>query len=564
MDELKQIGKYELREYLGGGMSQVYRAWDPVMNRTVVVKVLTRESAADADSKARFLREAQTAGGLAHDNVIRVYDYGEEEGRPYMVMEYLEGQDLRQAVKSGEAGDLRRRLEIARDAAKALEYIHEQEIIHRDIKPENVHLDRSGRVRLMDFGIAKRPELNLTRTGFTLGTPYYMSPEQVCGESATKSVDIYAFGILLFELLTGSKPFAGDKIEQIFYKILNERVNLAPVREAGAPEAVCDLVARCTAKDAAQRPANMSEVRRILEEALDAGTTAAPAPARTVSESTAAPPPDKAASRHRPVWMVPAGVAVAAGAALVLYSVWLRSSDEAGQAAEPPPRTFPASLFVPSGDMVLVPAGAFLAGPEGRSEQTSAYYIDRTEVTNGAWKAFCEARGRGLPPGFAAERPELPVVNVTIAEAREFAAWADKRLPSALEWEKAARGEDGRPYPWGAGAEPQRANVQDKPGGSSGLVPANSFGSGASPYGVLQMAGNVWELTDEPVTPSAAAIANFSALLEPPPGPGEPWFQMRGGSYNEPLQPNVTLESASVPARFRAPNVGFRCVRDAE
>jgi serine/threonine-protein kinase len=214
--------------------------------------------------------------------------------------------------------------------------------------------------------------------------------------------------------------------------------------------------------------------------------------------------------------------------------------------------------------MVLVPAGAFRFGPEGRSEQTRAYYIDVTEVTSGAWKAFREAAGGGLPAGFPADRPELPIVDVTIAEAREFAAWAGKRLPSAVEWEKAARGEDGRPYPWGSAPEPQRANVQDKPGGSSGLVPANSLASGASPYGVLQMAGNVWELIDTPVTPSAAAIANFATLLKPPPAAGEPWFQMRGGSYNEPLQPNVTWESASVPARFHAPNVGFRCVRDAE
>ncbi len=263
-----RISKYELLELLGGGMSRVYRARDTVIGRTVVVKVLTDQACKEPEAKARFLQEARVAGNVSHDNIIRVYDFGEEDGRPYMVMEFLRGEDLRSLIKTNRTGDLHCKLAIALQIARALEHIHSQKIIHRDIKPENIQVTSSGVVKLMDFGIAKAENSALTRPGFTLGTPFYMAPEQVRGLPATPLVDIYAFGVLLFELVTGARPTEAESVEKIFYQILHEPLDLTPLKTSGAPQMLSDLVAQCTAKDAAQRPSSFSVVCVELERLL--------------------------------------------------------------------------------------------------------------------------------------------------------------------------------------------------------------------------------------------------------------------------------------------------------
>src|SRR5580704_12843537 len=235
-----RIGKYELEEFLGGGMSHVYRARDTVIGRAVAVKILTEAGCQDLEAKARFLAEARMAGNITHDNVLSIYDFGEDEQhRPFMVMELLKGEDLRHAIKGGHTGDQKSKLKIALQVARALGYIHTQKIIHRDIKPENIHINAAGVVKLMDFGIAKTEGLNMTRAGYVLGTPYYMAPEQVTGQNITEQVDVYAFGVLLFELLTGVKPIGGDTVERIFYSILNEPLKLDPLYNAGVPQNIC-------------------------------------------------------------------------------------------------------------------------------------------------------------------------------------------------------------------------------------------------------------------------------------------------------------------------------------
>jgi serine/threonine-protein kinase len=522
-DDPKRIGKYELEEFLGGGMSHVYKARDTVIGRTVAVKVLTPAASSDPDSSARFLREAQVAGSLAHENIMSVYDFGEEQGRPFMVMEFLRGEDLRSAMRNARTGDLANRLRIALQVARALEYIHSRGIIHRDVKPENIHISETGAVKLVDFGIAKTQELSLTSPGITMGTPYYMAPEQVTGRDVTYLADVYAFGILLYELLTGIRPVSGDTVEQLFAQILHGQVDLAPLRQAGVPEPVCSLIARCVAKNPAGRPQGFAAVRRELEQALE-------------------PPP--APSRR---WLLPAAAILVIALFLAVYFLFLRPKP----AVETPPKMAELStvLATPTGSMVLV-AGSF--------------YMDRTEVTNEAYASFCAARQRPLPPGFPNDRPDYPVVNITIVDAQEFARWAGKRLPTKAEWESAARGTDGRAYPWGNTKDPSVANVLDNPSLTSHvLMPADAFRQGASPYGVLQMAGNVWEFVDELVTPSAGALQTFARLLSPPPTADEPWYTIRGGAYDIPLVENAAFEWSAVPARFRAPNIGFRCVKDA-
>jgi eukaryotic-like serine/threonine-protein kinase len=260
-----RIGKYELVEFLGGGMSHVFRAQDTLLGRTVAVKILSREGNSDPETRKRFLMEARAACKVGHDNIISVFDFGEEQGCPYMVMEFLRGQTLSQVIKEGKAGDLRARISIGIQLARALEHIHEQKIIHRDIKPENIHIDSAGRVKLMDFGIAKSEGVHLTRAGFTLGTPFYMAPEQVMGQQVTNLVDVYSFGVLMYELLTGVKAITGDTVERIFNQILYEPLNLAALDGANVPEAVKRLIERCTAKNAADRIQGFSLIRAELE-----------------------------------------------------------------------------------------------------------------------------------------------------------------------------------------------------------------------------------------------------------------------------------------------------------
>ena len=269
------IGKYELIEFLGGGMSQVYRARDTVIDRPVVVKILTLEGSADPEAKARFLQEARVAGNIQHENIVSVFDFGEHEGRPFIVMEYLKGVDLRIALREGTLkdagnGGLKDCLKIALQIATALEYVHQMGVVHRDIKPENVNLDPSGKAKLMDFGIAKTADLSLTRTGMAMGTPYYMAPEQVAGRPAAPVVDIYAWGMLVFELLTGVRGITGGTMESVFYQILNQPLDESIMEKAGVPPQIRALILQATAKDPAARPQSFAPIIAALKSFLNA------------------------------------------------------------------------------------------------------------------------------------------------------------------------------------------------------------------------------------------------------------------------------------------------------
>lgn len=631
-----QFGRYELVEFLGGGMSHVYRARDTVIGRIVAVKVLTPDGASNEDVRQRFLREAQTAGQISsHPNVISVYDYGQEQDRPFMVMEFLKGHDLRHLIYRKETGNDARKLEISIEAAKALEFVHSQGIIHRDIKPDNIHVSHSGVVKLIDFGIAKSDDLGITKVGYTVGTVYYMPPEQVTGQGVTHLVDIYAFGILLFELFTGKRPIDGDGPQQIFYKILKEPVNLTPLLDVNPPEGLMELVAACTEKEKERRPPSFTEViehlRRIQQvatgemaasalgatrmllspsemetrlatqgrvQATDQATAMSPSatssPATVASAqpgavptqaSPSAPPapavPSTPASvaTHGPAPVVtpqPAQVpatpsrtwiyALAGLLAVVVLAVAIWQLMPRGSAPAPiSPKELPPIITTSTGRMLLVPAGSFRFGPQDTDASLPAYYIDETEVSNRAYMAFCAARSKPLPEGFRSDQPDYPVTNISYLDAQEFAEWAGKRLPTPEEWEKAARGTDGRSYPWGEDHDPSRAVVADNPElKPNGPVEVGTHPQSAGPNGALHLAGNVWEFIKEPRTPSEDAMAHYTKVLDPPPTIREPWYTIRGGAFNAPLPKDVNMEFASIPARVADPAIGFRCVKDPD
>jgi formylglycine-generating enzyme required for sulfatase activity len=271
---------------------------------------------------------------------------------------------------------------------------------------------------------------------------------------------------------------------------------------------------------------------------------------------TAPPPPAKPAFN----WKLAAVAAVVLAAAPALYFV-LRPAPAARKESTPVEAKAPAlasALALPSGDMVLIPAGEFQFGRDKQPASLPAFYIDKTEVTNAAYSEFCKAAGRPLPAGFPPDKPDYPVVNVSFVDASAFAEWAGKRLPNGKEWEKAARGTDGRLFPWGNDRDLTRANVH-----TSLIKPANDYAAGASPYGVLQMVGNVWELVNQVGTPSDRAMQYFAGVMKPPPSRDEPWYTIRGVSFSDDLPNEALWDSTTVPARWKDANIGFRCAKDA-
>jgi len=252
---------------------------------------------------------------------------------------------------------------------------------------------------------------------------------------------------------------------------------------------------------------------------------------------------------------VVAALVVAVGLSFVVRP---RPAVEAPHSGGDTPKLAPG-ISAKSGEMVLVPAGTFLFGENKETATTPAFYIDKTEVTNSRYAIFCDETHHGLPPGFPQDKPDYPVVNVSILDAQQFAQWAGERLPSAKEWEKAARGSDGRLFPWGNEKDASRANV-----GSTHIRPATDFEEGKSPCGALNMVGNVWEFVYELSTPSQKSVEYFKSLLRPSPTANDPWYTVRGVSFQDQLFDKVIWDAATVPARWKDLNIGFRCVKDAQ
>ena len=225
MSSLGIIGKYELRAQLGrGAMGVVYEAFDTVIERKVALKVLrTDVFAAEQlpDVRARFKREAHSAGKLSHPNIVTIFDYGEHEGAPYIVMDLMSGQELSRRLEAGARLPLGETVKIITDLLAALSYAHEGGVVHRDIKPSNLFLLRDGTIKVVDFGVARIESSELTETGAILGTPAYMSPEQFLGLPVDGRSDLFSVGVILYHLLTGDRPFSGSPTT-IMQKVLRQ------------------------------------------------------------------------------------------------------------------------------------------------------------------------------------------------------------------------------------------------------------------------------------------------------------------------------------------------------
>jgi len=266
---MKKIGKYEILEELGrGGMGVVYKAYDSLMERQVAVKVILEMALEMPEVKSRFYREARTAGKLSHENITIVHDVSEDEGRPYIVMEYLTGSDLRSLLDRHEPMTLAQKLDYATQICRGLAYSHSMDIIHRDIKPANIRILGNGKVKVMDFGIARLGSSNLTSTGAVIGTPFYMSPEQIQGRKIDKRSDIFSFGVLFYELLTDKKPFSADEPTAVMYKIVNETPEAIEETKIDHHPGLQEIVSKTLEKDPGRRYQDLNEVADHLQTLL--------------------------------------------------------------------------------------------------------------------------------------------------------------------------------------------------------------------------------------------------------------------------------------------------------
>jgi eukaryotic-like serine/threonine-protein kinase len=286
----KAIGKYTITRPLGkGAMGMVYEGFDPIIERKVAIKTILGEylEAADMeDAVARFRREAQAGGRLQHPGIVGVYEYGHEGDMAFIVMEYVEGQELKRMLGGGKRLDLIDVFEIMKQLLAALDYSHKQGVVHRDIKPANLMIQPGPKVKVMDFGIARLESSSLTQVGTVVGTPTHMSPEQLTGLPADGRADLWSSGVILYEMLTGTSPFIADSPMAVMHKVLQTQPERPTVLNPALPAGFDNIVARALAKKPDERFQNAREFAATLVQAFQGKVVSATATARPAVSAT--------------------------------------------------------------------------------------------------------------------------------------------------------------------------------------------------------------------------------------------------------------------------------------
>jgi serine/threonine-protein kinase len=269
--DLQYLGRYQLLEELGrGAMGIVYRGIDPAINRPVALKTVRLDLAVPPAEKeelrTRLLREAQAAGQLSHPNIVTIYDVGSQGDIHYIAMEFLKGYTLERAVAKKMTLNYKIFAKLMIQVCDALEYAHGNELVHRDIKPANIMVMDNFKVKVMDFGIARVAHSNMTQTGVALGTPSYISPEQLAGQGVDRRSDVFSLGVVMYELLTKEKPFKGDTINKLIFNILNEKPRRPTEMDNNIPQAFDTICAKALEKDPKQRYQYAADLARDLKE----------------------------------------------------------------------------------------------------------------------------------------------------------------------------------------------------------------------------------------------------------------------------------------------------------
>jgi formylglycine-generating enzyme required for sulfatase activity len=531
------------------------------MDHTCAIKVMHDSMMTDPSAISRFQREAKAAARIRHQNAIAVTDFGITSDRVvYLVMELFDGRSLRQVLDANGPLSLQQTADILEQVAPALGMAHELGIVHRDIKPDNIMMrtlpDGREEVKVLDFGIAKLKDVaggteKLTVAGMVIGTPNYLSPEQCRAMELDARSDIYSLGVVVYELLSGRAPFTADTPLAVAMMHTIDPPPSLVERIPGLPPRVEEVIFQALAKQPENRPESAVEFARRFSAAVanvpeseysphyTGGSRGPTGPMRVKTSGqpkTTTPRPGGHATqvdvtsalgsgalpattsqvevpvvrrdRSLLLWAAVGVTAVLLAAIVVSFLVGggARRKEPVNEptAVDPPPRGLPEA---PAG-MVLIPAGAFEMGrtsvdlAEGPPHQVSvsAFFLDKTEVTNERYAAFLRARGHAPPPNwtdgnYTPGTGDFPVANVTWLDARAYAEWAGKRLPTEAEWEYAARGTDGRTFPWGTEPRPEAAHTKET--GIKKPQPVGSMPAGVSPFGAFDMIGNVWEWCED-------------------------------------------------------------------
>ncbi|HEX8009810.1 MAG TPA: protein kinase [Casimicrobiaceae bacterium] len=389
MAEQESIGKYEIRRELGrGAMGVVYEGYDPMIKRIVALKTIRSDQLAGEDAAAviaRFRREAQAAGRLNHPNIVSIYDFGEEDGAWFIAMEFVQGRELKRCFDANERFGIAEIVRIMTQILSALDYSHRQGVIHRDVKPANIFLLPDGSVKVADFGIAHIESSNLTQVGTVMGTPSYMSPEQIMGLPVDARSDLFSAGVVLYQFLTGEKPFAGSAATTM-QKVLKEEPLPPSTLNVQLPPAMDAVVNKAMAKRAEERFQSAQEFAEAMRAAATASriasatsaghsdptlvaaaeatlaNTAAAVNLSAQTSTAAAPPPKTARSAAVPIVAVAAAVVVGA----VAWFIFPRQATDSAKSAQPPAMPMSmASRAAPASPSATPPApGATAATPE--------------------------------------------------------------------------------------------------------------------------------------------------------------------------------------------------------
>ncbi len=536
-------GKYRIEEEIGrGGMGVVCRGVHMIMGKEVAIKLINPLFSARHDFLRMFRSEARALAAFRHPNVLTVHDFGRDGVHYFMVMELLRGRSLREIMDESGRFPTERAFSILVKICEAVAAAHAKGIIHLDLKGENVIIigDGSGTdLKVLDFGLARLAGdmAHGAEEGLPWGTVGYMAPEQLRGEPVDEETDVYAIAVLAYQMLTGQLPFKGRGKSEILRSQVEGRIRRWP-KLAGLkaiPKKTRRIILAALRPNPARRPQSVLDLRDAFKHARSAIAKAA----------------DDFAGSARP-----AEQGQSLFAKIRSLVVPLRR-----EVSEGPP--------APEG-MVYVPAAEFIMGSNSRNPDQAprmkvpleAFLIDITPVTNRDYARFVEESDHSppenwltlsCPPGTG----DLPVTGVSWYDAVDYADWAGKRLPSEGEWEHAARGIDGRPFPWGTSWEPTFANWAGNPQffGKSKLMPVGSFPKDRSPYGCLDMAGNVMEWTSswyKPYGPTNYKSSDF----------GEKYKVVRGGSWLSSDRDYLMCSRRGHARPDSRGSIGFRCVKD--
>ena len=512
-------GTYTLEGVIGeGGMGVVYRATDSARGRSVAIKALHTSLMGDVGIRRRFAREAKVMTTWSHPHIVRVFDFIELADLHAIVMEHIDGPTLEQYLDKWGGRMPLGEIKLAFiGILDAMASAHGRGIIHRDLKPQNILLtpDETGlHPKVADFGIAKVLDgTNYTVTGALLGSCRYMSPEQVQSlDTLDHRSDIYSLGVTLYRAIAGRCPFESTNHFNLMMAHVNQEPQPPSTYRPEVPEALERLVLDALAKDRRQRPQSCGDFRERLEVAIDS---------------------EAASTRGRaPSEMPPA----------------IEESDGT--------------------EMLLVTGGSFQMGPQRRQVWLEPFYVARYPVTNRQFTVFLDTAGyrpeddgqRFLAHWRRGSCPERlldhPVVYVSWNDAQAYCAWAGRRLPTEAEWEKAARGTEGRKFPWGK-AEPTPAHANFGRA-HKGTTRVGEHPGGASPCGAEELAGNVaeWcEDVDDPVFYLRGPERNPRTTVQP----GQEPQVVRGGSWMFDARSLRTFARNSFKPGFRLEMVGFRC-----